>query len=168
MTTTPSTTTPTLLEAVMRFSRAIRATGHRFDRLEPVIKRTDAALLRYLVRHGDARAGDIAAEYNVDASVVSRQMGCLVARGQVERRTDPVDARASLLAITEFGRAQLAEFDQLYGSYLDGRFADWSDERLAETAAVLDAVASRLLYNADQDERAEQDEQGATSAEGNA
>lgn len=152
MTTTP-TTTPTLLEAITRFSRALRASGHRFDKLEPAIRRTDAALLRYLRGSGESRTGDIAAEYGIDASVVSRQMGCLVARGHVERRPDPADARASLLTITESGREELDEFDRLYAAYLADRFADWDDERLEASAADLDAIATRLLYHDDSDEK---------------
>ncbi|HLR84555.1 MAG TPA: MarR family winged helix-turn-helix transcriptional regulator [Nocardioidaceae bacterium] len=148
-TTTPPATTLALLEAISRFRRALSASGHRFDRLEPTLRRTDAWLLRYLLNSGDARAGDIAAAYEVDASVVSRQVGCLVSRGLVERRTDPADARASLLTITAEGRDELAEFDRVYARYLGERFEDWSDERLAESAAVLDDVASRLFNNVD-------------------
>lgn len=150
--TTTSSTTPTLLEAISRFRRALHASGHRFDRHASTVRRTDAWLLRYLLNNGDARAGDIAAAYEIDASVVSRQIGCLVARRFVARRTDPADARASLLTLTEAGREALAEFDRLYAAYLAERFADWSDERIAESAAVLDAIASRLL-NTDHDEK---------------
>ncbi|MDN5856339.1 MAG: MarR family winged helix-turn-helix transcriptional regulator [Actinomycetia bacterium] len=151
-TTTPPATTLALLEAISGFRRALHASGHRFDRLEPTLRRTDAWLLRYLLNNGDARAGDIAAAYEIDASVVSRQVGCLVGRGLVERRTDPADARASLLTLTEAGREELAEFDRVYAAYLAERFDDWSDERLAESAAVLDDIASRLLNTVDANE----------------
>lgn len=144
-TTPPPATTLALLEAITRFRRALHASGHRFDRLEPTLRRTDSWLLRYLLNNGDARAGDIAAVYEIDASVVSRQVGCLVERGLIERRTDPADARASLLAITESGREELNEFDRVYAAYLAERFADWSDERLAQSAVVLDDIAGRLL-----------------------
>src|SRR5690606_29914017 len=119
--------------------------------LEPSLRRTDAALLRYLRTHGNARAGDIAAEYSLDASVVSRQVGCLTERGYVERHNDPADARASLLAITESGREHLAEFDRAYSSFLARRFEDWSEDRIAHAAAVLSDVAAKLMH--DQDER---------------
>ncbi|UYM06705.1 MarR family winged helix-turn-helix transcriptional regulator [Solicola gregarius] len=145
--TTTAPTRPTLLDAITRFSRAMRASGRRFDRLETSLSRTDSALLRYLLTHGDSRAGDIATEYGIDASVVSRQVGCLVERGYVERRTDPADARAALLAITEAGRELLAEFDRKYSHYLAQRFEDWSEERIAHTAAVLDEVAAKLLHD---------------------
>ena len=152
MITSPPHTTVSLLEAISRFRRALHASGNRFDRVAPAVRRTDSWLLRYLLNNGDARAGDIAAAYEIDASVVSRQVSCLVERGYIERRTDPADARASLLRLTESGRDELAEFDRVYAAYLAERFADWSDERLAESAAVLDDVASRLLNTNDHDE----------------
>lgn len=151
-TTTPPATAVALLEAISRFRRALHASGHRFDRLEPTLRRSDAWLLRYLLNNGDARAGDIAAAYEIDASVVSRQVACLVERGVVERRTDPADARASLLTLTEAGRQELTEFDRVYAAYLADRFDNWSDERLANSAAVLNDVACRLLNAVDADQ----------------
>lgn len=138
-------TTPSLLEALSRFNRAVRAAGHRFDRAGTGIRRTEFALLHYLVRFGESRAGDIAAEYALDASVVSRQVGCLIERGCIERRTDPADARASLLAITEEGRDRLEEFDRTYSGFLAARFDDWSEERLARAATMLDELATKLF-----------------------
>lgn len=140
-------TTPSLLEAISRFNRAMRASGHRFDRMETGIRRTESALLRHLARHGESRATDIAAEYLMDASVVSRQVGCLIERGCIERRTDPADGRASLLVITDEGRRLLDEFDRIYSAYLAERFADWSEERLARTAEILGDAADKLFYD---------------------
>ncbi|UPK74447.1 MarR family winged helix-turn-helix transcriptional regulator [Nocardioidaceae bacterium SCSIO 66511] len=138
---------PPLLEAMTLFSRAMRASVRQFDRLETSLRRTDAALLRYLTTHGDSRAGDIALEYGIDASVVSRQVGCLVERGYVERRTDPADARASLLVITGSGREQLAEFDRAYSRFLADRFDDWSDDQIRTAAVVLTDVATTLIHD---------------------
>ena len=138
-------TTPSLLEALSRFNRAVRAAGHRFDRAGIGIRRTEFALLHYLVRFGESRPGDIAAEYALDPSVVSRQVGCLVERGCIVRRTDPDDKRASLLTITDEGRERLEEFDRAYSRFLAARFDDWSEERLARAAAMLDDLATKLF-----------------------
>lgn len=143
MTLAPAT--PSLLEALSRFNRAVRAAGHRFDRAGTGIRRTEFALLHYLVRFGESRAGDIAGEYALDPSVVSRQIGCLIERGCVVRRTDPEDKRASLLAITDEGRDRLDEFDRAYSGFLAERFDDWSEERLARAAAMLDDLATKLF-----------------------
>jgi DNA-binding MarR family transcriptional regulator len=55
------------------------------------------------------RLKDLAATAGLDASTVSREIAQLIARGLVERRSDPADGRAARLALTPAGRALLAD-----------------------------------------------------------
>lgn len=136
---------PSLLEGFSDFSRATKAVSHRVDRLQTSVRRNDASLLRYLERAGQSRAGDIAAEFGVDASVISRQIGCLIDLDYVGRTPDPADARASLLALTERGRDALTEFDRIYAGFLADLFDDWSEERIRRSADVLEELAAKLF-----------------------
>ncbi|OLT10503.1 hypothetical protein BJF78_28785 [Pseudonocardia sp. CNS-139] len=62
-----------------------------------------AHVLTHLAEAGPQRVGAIAHAVGTDPSTVSRQVAALVAAGFVERRADPDDGRAHLLAVTDAG-----------------------------------------------------------------
>src|SRR4051794_21746858 len=57
-------------------------------------------VLRVLGQAGPCRSGSIAEALTADPSTVSRQVAALVREGLVERRADPGDGRACVLALT--------------------------------------------------------------------
>ncbi|TCK01134.1 MarR family winged helix-turn-helix transcriptional regulator [Nocardia alba] len=57
-----------------------------------------------LLCDGPMRSGALAEAVNSDASTVSRQVAQLVERGLVVRAADPDDGRATVLAVTDYGR----------------------------------------------------------------
>ncbi|WP_158848161.1 MarR family winged helix-turn-helix transcriptional regulator [Saccharothrix deserti] len=66
-------------------------------------------LLANLSQLGPSRASALAEAVFSDPSTVSRQVATLVKDGLVERRADPEDGRASVLAVTEAGARLLRE-----------------------------------------------------------
>ena len=82
----------------MSFSRAFRKAGQRSR--ERSLAGTKYGFLRHL-RETDARLGELAHQLVVSAPVASRAVEALEAENLVERRTDPADARAVLISITE-------------------------------------------------------------------
>jgi DNA-binding MarR family transcriptional regulator len=109
-------------------------------------------LLFHLVSGGPRRAGALAECVYVDPSTISRQVDQLVKLGLVERRADPVDGRATLLAATEAGveihRRLRASRDRM----LAGLLQDWPDEDVARLTELLgrlnqdvDAAMPQLL-----------------------
>lgn len=60
-------------------------------------------LLAHLVVYGPKRTTALAESVHADPSTVSRQTAALVRHGLLERRPDPVDGRASILAATPEG-----------------------------------------------------------------
>jgi DNA-binding MarR family transcriptional regulator len=54
----------------------------------------------------------------------------LVKDGLVERRADPGDGRASVLAVTEAGRKLLIDRRRQRNEAIEQMFADWPDEDL--------------------------------------
>jgi DNA-binding MarR family transcriptional regulator len=94
-----------------------------------------AHVLGHLAETGPQRVGAIAQAVGTDPSTVSRQVAALVAAGLVERRADPDDGRAHLLAVTEAGLRCCAEGRRKRVEMLVSVLADWpedSRERLAE------------------------------------
>jgi DNA-binding MarR family transcriptional regulator len=94
-------------------------------------------LLKCIANEGPLRASDVAECLHSDPSTVSRQVAALVKDGLLERRADPADGRASLLALTAKADSVLAEHDQLrvehFARVLDG----WSDTDLRRFATML-------------------------------
>jgi DNA-binding MarR family transcriptional regulator len=94
-------------------------------------------LLKQIRTTGPARAASLSDTLRADPSTVSRQVSALVKDGLLERRPDPDDGRASLLALTAKAEALLAEHDQLrmerFAEMLDG----WSEADLRRFATML-------------------------------
>ncbi|GLY80836.1 MarR family winged helix-turn-helix transcriptional regulator [Actinoallomurus iriomotensis] len=64
-------------------------------------------LLLGLYDRAPARPSDIAAYFGVGKATISRQLKALEDLGLVERRADPCDGRAHLLALTSEGRRRM-------------------------------------------------------------
>src|SRR3954465_7497821 len=90
--------TSQLLDALSHLIRTARAASHR-EPAEYGLSGTPLGILKTLAR-GDARPGDLAVRLQIAPSVVSRAVVPLQHAGLVERRTDPVDARAARLGLT--------------------------------------------------------------------
>ena len=82
-------------------------------------------------------AKQLAASAGLDPSTVSRAVATLVAGGLVERRADPDDGRASVLVVTERGRAALADARDWYDRLLGRALADWSPTEVEALATAL-------------------------------
>ena len=85
-------------------------------------------LLSTLSGLGECRSSALAEAVLSDPSTISRQVAGLVKDGLVERRADPGDGRASVLAVTEAGRQLLIERRRQRNEAIEQVVADWSDE----------------------------------------
>jgi DNA-binding MarR family transcriptional regulator len=95
------------------------------------------AMLQLVAAGGPMRASALAGCAHSDLSTVSRQAAGLVADGLLERRADPVDGRASLLALTEAGEAAVAAREAsrvaFFAQVLDG----WTEGDLRQFASMM-------------------------------
>ncbi|MBC3194437.1 winged helix-turn-helix transcriptional regulator [Pseudonocardia sp. C8] len=107
----PATTEPDeaeleLADAVVRelflLIRQVKRSAER-HRPETIVDMAAYHVLAHLHFGGAQRATEIAATFHSDPSTISRQVSGLVKAGLVERRADPADGRASLLAATDEG-----------------------------------------------------------------
>jgi DNA-binding MarR family transcriptional regulator len=95
-------------------------------------------LLHTVAAHGPVRTSALAASVHSDLSTVSRQVGALVAEGLLERRADPADGRACLLALTPAGEAAVADHERGRAAFFAAVLDGWSDEELRRFAGLLD------------------------------
>lgn len=90
-----------------------------------------------LLQHGPMRTGTLAETMLADPSTVSRHVGQLVRRGHLERTPDPDDRRASLIAVTDSGRAAAARMRRDRNLRLAKVVGGWSDDERGELARLL-------------------------------
>ena len=100
-------------------------------------------VLKMIDEHG-GRAVDLAGRLGVSAPVLSRHLAELEALGCIERRPDPEDRRAQLLALTVSGREVLAQIEERRIERLREYLADWDEQRAADAAVVLGQLTRAL------------------------
>ena len=96
------------------------------------------ALLHTVQTEGPMRTSALAASVNSDLSTVSRQVTVLVGRGLLERRADQLDGRASLLAVTDAGRATIARHERGRQAFFDEVLTGWTIEEVRQFAQQME------------------------------
>jgi DNA-binding MarR family transcriptional regulator len=69
--------------------------------------------------------------------VVSRQITQLSAAGLIDRRPAPEDGRATLVSVSEKGRAELADWRTNYLAFMEQALGGWDDERVTDLTGRL-------------------------------
>jgi DNA-binding MarR family transcriptional regulator len=91
-------------------------------------------LLFPLRHHGPMRVTDLAEIKQADPSTISRQVAQLVKAGLARREADPVDGRASRLAVTATGLAACQQLHEARHALLSTALSDWPPERITAFA----------------------------------
>ncbi|MCW2778144.1 MAG: transcriptional regulator, MarR family [Frankiales bacterium] len=102
------------------------------------------AVLGQVGDNGPLRLSDLADRLLLDLSTVSRQVPALERDGLLQREPDPCDRRASLLSLTDAGRAALAARRRAQAEHLAVALPDWSDDDVAHLAALLGRLNTDL------------------------
>jgi DNA-binding MarR family transcriptional regulator len=113
-------------------------------------------LLHTVQAEGPMRASALAASVQSDLSTVSRQVTVLVGRGLLERRADQLDGRASLLAVTDAGRAAIARHEQGRQAFFEEVLTGWGTEELRQFAQQMERFTAAYdhIHTAWMNERA--------------
>ena len=90
-----------------------------------------------LDRYGPRSAAQLAEDIGLDRSVVSRHANRLAAAGLIERRPNPSDRRAVLLALTGSGRRAVEQMRRRLAATLDEYLARWPPGEAERFAASL-------------------------------
>ncbi len=130
-----------LADAVVRelflLVRQVKRSAER-HRPEMIVDMAGYHVLAYLNVEGPQRAGELAAAFHADPSTISRQVSGLVKAGLVERRADPGDGRASILAATDEGVRVIETERRRRARVIAAVLAGWSAQ---DRAALTDLLA---------------------------
>jgi DNA-binding MarR family transcriptional regulator len=104
-----------------------------------------ALMLLFPLRHlGPMRVTDLAEAKQADPSTISRQAAQLVKAGLARREADPVDGRASRLAVTEAGMVACRHLHEARHALLSTALNDWPPERISAFADLFHEFNSSL------------------------
>ena len=126
-----------------RLRRALRA-SIRTEYPWETLPMAQVELLQVLGEHSPARVGDLALRQHLAASTVSGLIGQMITSGLVTRDVDPADRRASVVTLTDAGRAQLNAWAQAHERRMDAALATLDEtDRAAAPGRSARAVPPR-------------------------
>jgi DNA-binding MarR family transcriptional regulator len=145
--TADTVTSSSLLSAeVVRLVRASHGMKAQIHAVKPDgVEWAGSMLLFHLCKDGPQRSSALAAAVCVDPSTVSRQIGDLVDLRLVERRADPHDGRATLLAATAAGEARYQQIHERRDRAFAFMLADWSEADVSTLVALLRRLNDTLV-----------------------
>ncbi|MBU2669530.1 MarR family transcriptional regulator [Actinoplanes bogorensis] len=122
---------PQLADELMRFARVV-ARAKSMLNVGDLGAEFSALMLLFPLRfRGPLRATDLAEIKQADPSTVSRQVAQLVKAGLARREADPVDGRATRLAITDAGLEAVERLQEARQAWLREALNDWPADRIA-------------------------------------
>jgi DNA-binding MarR family transcriptional regulator len=124
----------TIQRELTAFAR--RARG-RAAELHPELSLVAYSILDLILERDGCLATDLAEQFLLDKSTVSRQVGALEKLGYLERAVDPDNRRNHVLHATPAGRTVAREAERRRRDAFQARFADWTDEDVAAMAGYL-------------------------------
>lgn len=126
----------TLSEAFWSVARQLRHTSQ--ETLAPWdITPSHLRALRVLMRRGVMRLSELSDHLHIAARSTTEVVDALETRGLVERRPDPDDRRATLVALTEHGASVLDAIRAARGTETERAFGRLSQTDRAHLARIL-------------------------------
>ncbi|MFI9205626.1 MarR family winged helix-turn-helix transcriptional regulator [Streptomyces sp. NPDC053048] len=130
-------------ELAVFLRRARASSGELAREVHPDLEPAAYGLLVRLEEAGQQRATDLAAYFGVGKATMSRQLRALCDLGLVGRDPDPADGRASLVQITDEGRARFTRVRDARRAKYVSKLADWDRAEIAELARLLHQLNER-------------------------
>ncbi|MGH3627624.1 MAG: MarR family winged helix-turn-helix transcriptional regulator [Sciscionella sp.] len=128
---------------LIRFMRLVSRIGmHLAAQEKDGVESTAYILLAHLVCQGPARTSALAEAVHSDPSTISRQTAVLVRSGLVERRPDPSDGRACVLAATGKGERIFQHNRTQRDRHVATMLVGWSATELGDFVALLEKFNS--------------------------
>ncbi|MGW8484567.1 MarR family winged helix-turn-helix transcriptional regulator [Microbacterium sp. NPDC055903] len=110
-------------------------------RIHPELQVAGYKLLTFIDRAGSANAHLLAERFEMDKSVISRQVRMLEEVGLLESRPDERDGRLRVLTATPKAHAALAELRQDNAARVRGAIGDLSAEEIRTASKVFQRLA---------------------------
>ncbi|WP_028924474.1 MarR family winged helix-turn-helix transcriptional regulator [Pseudonocardia acaciae] len=114
------------------------------SRVHPEMDAGSYAVLLVIAQAAPVRLNELAEEFGLDKSTMSRHVSTLIRLGLVHRDPDPLDGRAFLLRPSPDGRHRLTAATAARRVEWRGRLDGWSTEELADLVAGLVRLNSDL------------------------
>lgn len=127
----PALAADELIGELIRFARLSARMKAMLSHHDGGADQSALLLLGPLLHEGPLRVTDLAEIRYTDPSTVSRQAAQLVRAGLVRREADPVDGRASRLALTDAGRDACRRMHLARRDAVSTVLRDWPTERVA-------------------------------------
>jgi len=105
--------------------------------------------LRVLLRHGQLRLGELSERLHIVPRSATEMVDGLQERGWCVREPDPADRRATVVSLTEAGRALALAIHAAQQDQARGYFAVLDGEERARLAAILDRLTGSAPGPAD-------------------
>jgi DNA-binding MarR family transcriptional regulator len=133
---------------LVRLVRLIERVQAQYQAEHPdAVDRATYLLLVHLVKDGARRAGALAEAVHSDPSTVSRQIAALVRIGYVERRSDPADGRACLLAATDEGHRVFEANRDRRNREITSITSDWDEADRERLVELMDRFTTALEHH---------------------
>ncbi|MEU7143373.1 MarR family transcriptional regulator [Nocardia sp. NPDC046473] len=130
---------------LVRFVRLINRTKTQLSEHGPDgLERLAYAVLFCLVHDGPQRTGKLAEQLHSEISTISRQTRTLVEHGLIERRADPIDGRACVLAATAEGVRVFERNRRRRNLWIARLLADWPIEERSALTDLLDRLNTAI------------------------
>lgn len=142
----PASPEEAVIHLLMQAGRRLR-TRFPEDEVDP----STFPLAKQLMCTDAMRVSDLAASVGLDASTVSRQIKQLEDKGIVERTADPADGRASLVRLSDSGRATMQAGFQRRFNRIRGVLEHWSDADRTQLQTLLTRLAADIASANDRD-----------------
>jgi DNA-binding MarR family transcriptional regulator len=144
MVATEAVTAPELEDAIgdlqshlnLIFARTRTLWKESAARIAPELQVGGYKLLTFIERAGSANAHELAERFEMDKSVISRQVRMLEDLGLIESRPDERDGRLRVLTATPAAQAALTELRQEHGWRLRAVLAELSPEEIHAASKV--------------------------------
>ncbi|MEU9045976.1 MULTISPECIES: MarR family transcriptional regulator [unclassified Kitasatospora] len=108
-------------------------------------------VLSGLARTGPYSAADLGREIGLDRTTVTRRADRLEQAGLLQRRPDPADGRATLLALTDDGHAVIAATRQRLAAGIEDSLATWPQADARDFARLLRRFVDEGPFAVDHD-----------------
>lgn len=118
--------------------RALAPTVH------PDVDGSAYAVLLVVRRRAPVRLVELAEEFGLDKSTMSRQVSGLLGLGLLRRHPDPQDGRAFLLELSDTGAERVAEVGRARHAVWAERLESWTTGDIAALADGLERLAATL------------------------
>lgn len=133
-----------LVSRITDFQRSIKClVSAKSSSLDPGVALL--GVLRIIDGFGEARASDVAAHLGVGPSALSRHIADLHEIGFIQRRVDPLDGRAQLVALSDKGRMELDAARHRQAEIVAKALAGWDEQRASEAIELLADLSSTFI-----------------------